>query len=86
LAAQAERPRRSQLEEGRHSYLKDRYKLDIQVRYGDKEPATSSHVIGFRRPQGEYRASKFCHRPLVESEFMRMNGVATYANLPQAAP
>mmetsp|Transcript_37653 Transcript_37653/g.117333 ORF Transcript_37653/g.117333 Transcript_37653/m.117333 type:complete len:190 (+) Transcript_37653:51-620(+) len=71
-------------EQGRHAYLNRRYKQSIQDRYGG-QAATSSQEIGFRRPEGEYRASVFCHKPVIEGGFYRTNGVVTYDNLPSAA-
>mmetsp|Transcript_15735 Transcript_15735/g.47193 ORF Transcript_15735/g.47193 Transcript_15735/m.47193 type:complete len:188 (-) Transcript_15735:139-702(-) len=68
-------------EQGRHSYLQHRYRQTVQDRYGE-QPMTSSMEIGFRRPEGEYRASKFCHKPVIEGGFYRTNGVVTYENLP----
>merc|ERR1712032_1741851 len=68
-------------EEGRYEYLKERKKHDVKHRYG-KAPPTSSQQIGFKRPPGDYRASKFCHRPLVQTQFFRVGGTATYMNLP----
>mmetsp|Transcript_66195 Transcript_66195/g.132811 ORF Transcript_66195/g.132811 Transcript_66195/m.132811 type:complete len:188 (-) Transcript_66195:222-785(-) len=68
-------------EQGRHAYLKHRYRQSVQERYGGM-PATSSQEIGFSRPEGEYRASRYCHKPVIEGGFYRTNGVVTYENLP----
>mmetsp|Transcript_82848 Transcript_82848/g.268078 ORF Transcript_82848/g.268078 Transcript_82848/m.268078 type:complete len:188 (+) Transcript_82848:87-650(+) len=70
-------------EEGRHVYLNLRARQTVRERYGDY-PATSSQVIGFHRPAGEYRASKFCHKPVIEGGFYRTNGTATHENLPSS--
>jgi hypothetical protein len=69
-------------EEGKHGYLKDRARTTVQERYGST-PATSNMAFGFQKPQGEYRASRFSHKPVMEKGFFRVNGTATYLNLPE---
>lgn len=68
-------------EEGRHKYLKQRARQSLQDRFGG-QPATTQQIVGWNRPMGEYRASRFCHKPVMEKGFFRMNGTATYNNLP----
>merc|ERR1712232_952182 len=68
-------------EEGRYEYLKRRKKHDVEKRYGSAPP-TSTMAIGLKRPIGEYRASKHCHKPLVQTQFYRVGGAATHVNLP----
>lgn len=68
-------------EEGKHKYLKLRKSQTLQERFGE-QPATTQQIIGWQRPMGEYRASRFCHKPVMEKGFFRTNGTATYLNLP----
>mmetsp|Transcript_103478 Transcript_103478/g.299403 ORF Transcript_103478/g.299403 Transcript_103478/m.299403 type:complete len:190 (-) Transcript_103478:74-643(-) len=67
--------------EGRLGYLRERTKLPPQKRFGST-PMTSSHEIGWSPPDGEYRASRHAHHPVMEAGFFRRNGVVTYKNLP----
>mmetsp|Transcript_33644 Transcript_33644/g.60890 ORF Transcript_33644/g.60890 Transcript_33644/m.60890 type:complete len:181 (-) Transcript_33644:45-587(-) len=67
-------------EQGKHKYLKLRAGVVPQKRYVD--PATTSMTYGWQKPAGEYRASPFCHKPGVETGFMRPNGTQTYKDLP----
>merc|ERR1712050_245928 len=69
-------------EEGKHQYLKMRARQPLKHRYGSMPPTTAME-IGLNRPEDEYRASKFCHQPVMEAGFYRVNGVVTYANLPE---
>eukprot|EP00927_Polykrikos_kofoidii_P048928 TRINITY_DN43096_c0_g1_i1.p1 TRINITY_DN43096_c0_g1~~TRINITY_DN43096_c0_g1_i1.p1 ORF type:complete len:216 (+),score=29.13 TRINITY_DN43096_c0_g1_i1:81-650(+) len=71
-------------EQGRHEYLKKRSGTTIQHRYGHYA-VTTNQAYGFQRAEGEYRASRFCHKPVMEKGFFRVNGTTTYANLPESA-
>mmetsp|Transcript_26252 Transcript_26252/g.55746 ORF Transcript_26252/g.55746 Transcript_26252/m.55746 type:complete len:182 (-) Transcript_26252:54-599(-) len=65
---------------GKAKYLDLRKRVPLPTRY--EQPATSNQVIGFNRPETEYRASPYCHHPVMEHGFFRTNGTVTYTNLP----
>lgn len=67
-------------EQGRHEYLKKRAAIPLNERYKNGG-LTSSQSYGYLRPEGEYRASRNCHKPVLDKEF-RVSGVMTYLNLP----
>lgn len=71
-------------EGGRHDYLKRRARVTVQERFGGVKPLTSNMTYGFHRPEVDYRASKFCHKPIIDESFYRVSGTTTHMNLPQA--
>merc|ERR1712232_1415130 len=54
-------------EQGRYEYLKRRNRYDVAHRHRHHHEAlpTSSMTYGFKRSPGEYRASRYCHKPII---------------------
>jgi hypothetical protein len=78
----------SQQGQGKKNYLKQRVeKYSVHQRFGEIEPGTTNQAFGFKKPvfsgpNGEYVASKYCHKPGVTESFFRPNGAKTHLDPP----